>query len=104
MTTDTVVQIARENALLPITCKHLAGNVTQVNLPNGARVVFSYETPVCFTTHDGRAYHTTRVYSSPTARHINAFKDTGSVPLHDAAFRRNLADAVSVPGKNRHDQ
>jgi hypothetical protein len=49
-------------------------NMTELNLGNGTRVLFSYKTPVaCITAEDDTAYKTDKFWSATTSRHINVW-------------------------------
>jgi hypothetical protein len=51
--------------------KHIAANMTQLELQNGSvYVLFSYETPVA-SFQDGKYYKTSQKWSKTTSRHIN---------------------------------
>jgi len=52
--------------------KPIGENQTELDLANGMRVFFSYETPVAaFDAKTGRAFRTTAKWSRTTTRHIN---------------------------------
>ena len=50
--------------------KPIATNMTQLDLPNGYQVLFSYQTPVACLSDNGY-YRTATKWSSTTTRHIN---------------------------------
>ena len=52
--------------------KPIKADVTELELENGTRVLFSYQTPVaCITPEDDMAYKTGKFWSVTTTRHIN---------------------------------
>lgn len=51
--------------------KQLASNMTELELNNGTRVLFSYETPVAAFTDMAEHLETTTKYSKTTTKHIN---------------------------------
>lgn len=56
--------------------KPLGSNKTEINLGNGVKVLFSYETPVAaqILTPTGMEYHVTEeFYSRTTTAHINSW-------------------------------
>ncbi len=56
----------------------IAANQTEVTFNNGARVLFSYETPVAAWDPLGGCYlKTEQHYSATTTRHINAWIGPG---------------------------
>jgi hypothetical protein len=50
--------------------KPIASNMTQLDLPNGYQVLFSYQTPVACLSDNGY-YRTATKWSGTTTRHIN---------------------------------
>ena len=52
--------------------KQIASNMTEVTLTNGARVLFSYETPVAAYV-DGDPIRTDRKWSVTTSKHIRKY-------------------------------
>lgn len=63
-----------------IKLKQIKSNMTELTLDSGARVLFSYETPVAGWDHVGMAFRTKEHYSPTTTRHINQYlggKDRG---------------------------
>ena len=52
----------------------IASNITQLDLPNGYQVLFSYQTPVACLSDNGY-YRTATKWSSTTTRHINKWLD-----------------------------
>ena len=52
----------------------IASNMTQLDLPNGYQVLFSYQTPVACLSDNGY-YRTATKWSSTTTRHINKWLD-----------------------------
>ena len=57
---------------MKISLKLLGANKTEIDLGNGTRVLFSYETPVAMI-RDGRAFVTNQFYSVTTSKHINGW-------------------------------
>ena len=62
--------------------KPIASNMTELTLPSGYTVLFSYETPVACIDHDGRCYRTDKRWSATTSRHVNKWL---SAPLRAGA-------------------
>ena len=54
--------------------RHIASNMTQLDLANGDSVLFSYRTPVAALTENGY-YRTSQKWSTTTSRHINKWLD-----------------------------
>ena len=54
--------------------KPIASNMTQLDLPNGYQVLFSYQTPVACLSDNGY-YRTATKWSVTTSRHINKWLD-----------------------------
>ena len=52
----------------------IASNMTQLDLPNGYQVLFSYQTPVACLSDNGY-YRTATKWSGTTTRHINKWLD-----------------------------
>ena len=52
----------------------IAPNMTQLDLPNGYQVLFSYQTPVACLSDNGY-YRTATKWSVTTSRHINKWLD-----------------------------
>ena len=52
----------------------IASNMTQLDLPNGYQVLFSYQTPVACLSDNGY-YRTATKWSATTTRHINKWLD-----------------------------
>lgn len=50
--------------------KPIANNMTEITLPDGKQVLFSYQTPVA-SWEDGQFYKTDKFWSKTTSRHIN---------------------------------
>ena len=50
--------------------KPIASNMTEIVLPNGTQVLFSYQTPVA-SWENGQFYKTDKFWSKTTSRHIN---------------------------------
>ncbi len=48
-------------------------NVTVLKLHDGARMLFSYTTPVAVIDARGKAFKTSRFYSRTTTAHVNQF-------------------------------
>lgn len=48
-------------------------NVTVLKLHDGARILFSYSTPVAVIDQKARAFKTSRFYSRTTSGHVAAF-------------------------------
>lgn len=48
-------------------------NVTILKLHDGARLLFSYTTPVAVIDARGKAFKTSRFYSRTTTAHVNQF-------------------------------
>lgn len=51
--------------------KPIGPNQTELTLSNGARVLFSYETPVAYIDNAGNAFKTNKKWSNTTSEHIN---------------------------------
>ena len=49
----------------------IASNMTELELPSGVTVLFSYKTPVAAQLEDGFYVRTDRRWSVTTSRHIN---------------------------------
>ena len=49
----------------------IASNMTELELPSGVTVLFSYKTPVAAQDVDGFYWRTERKWSVTTSRHIN---------------------------------
>lgn len=58
--------------------KNLSGNATELELPGGTLVLFSYQTPVAAITGES-AIRTIEFYSKTTSRHINKWLDMHSI-------------------------
>ena len=54
---------------------NLGSNKTEVSLPSGAVVFFSYNTPVAAKLADGGFIRTSTRYSVTTSKHINQWID-----------------------------
>ena len=55
--------------------KAIKANVTELHLPNGAVVMFSYNTPVAAQRAEGGFIRTDEHYSKTTTKHINQWLD-----------------------------
>ena len=49
----------------------IGSNVTELELPNGTTILFSYKTPVACNVPGTGFYRTEQHYSSTTSKHIN---------------------------------
>lgn len=54
-----------------MTLNPIKANMTELDLGNGTRVLFSYKTPVAMLHSDGMTYRTDKKWSVTTSRHIN---------------------------------
>jgi len=66
--------------------RQIAANQTELTLPNGAVVLFSYETPVAAQLASGGFVRTEQKWSVTTSRHINKWLqgiDAQEVPQAD---------------------
>mgnify|MGYP003131942670 CR=1 FL=1 len=66
--------------------RQIASNQTELTLPNGAVVLFSYETPVAAQLASGSYVRTEQKWSVTTSRHINKWLqgiDAQEVPQAD---------------------
>ena len=61
--------------------KPIASNMTELELSNGTRVLFSYQTPVAALVNEGEnkwhQYKTDKEWSKTTTRHINKWNPLG---------------------------
>lgn len=60
----------------------IKANMTELDLDNGIKVLFSYKTPVAYTINspEGRSfYHTEKKWSRTTTRHIRTW-----LPIEDS--------------------
>lgn len=55
----------------------IASNMTEIKLPTGTTVLFSYRTPVAARLHTGAIVYTVKKWSATTTRHINKWLDGG---------------------------
>ena len=46
-------------------------NMTEIELPRGTRILFSYQTAVACHHYNGKTYRTNKFWSKTTSRHIN---------------------------------
>ena len=56
-----------------IKLKPIKHNQNIITVPNGAQILFSYETPVAIISADGFNFITEQYHSVTTSRHINRF-------------------------------
>ena len=66
--------------------RQLGSNQTELTLPNGVVVLFSYETPVAAQLASGCSVRTEKKWSVTTSRHINKWLhgiDAEEVPQTD---------------------
>jgi len=66
--------------------RQIAANQTELTLPSGAVVLFSYETPVAAQLASGGFVRTEQKWSVTTSRHINKWLqgiDAQEVPQED---------------------
>ena len=68
----------------------IASNMTQLDLPNGYQVLFSYQTPVACLSDNGY-YRTATKWSSTTTRHINKWLDGVLAKAQPQSFFDELA-------------
>ena len=68
----------------------IASNMTQLDLPNGYQVLFSYQTPVACLSDNGY-YRTATKWSSTTTRHINKWLDGVLAKKQPQSFFDELA-------------
>jgi len=66
---------------MKISLKPISENHNEVNLSNGAQLLFSYSTLVAVKTRSGHPYQTSKKYSATTTKHINGsgYKDAQKV-------------------------
>lgn len=75
----------------------IKANMTEIDLGNGRRVLFSYKTPVAMRelTSCGMEYHVTNKYwSRTTSKHINAWMPKDDRIEHDQEYFDNLLVGV----------
>lgn len=65
-------------------------NMTEVELSNGTRVLFSYKTPVACHHYNGKTYRTAKFWSKTTSRHINQWLDGLDAEQIEQGFLDNL--------------
>ena len=63
--------------------KMINENATEINLLNGLKILFSYETPVAIRNADGAFYKTAVYYSKTTSTHINKWLTSYGVSPKD---------------------
>ena len=71
-----------------------ASNMTEVTLPTGTTVLFSYRTPVAARLHTGAIIRTNKKWSVTTSRHIGAWlaADKARAQECEQEFLDNLTD------------
>ena len=72
--------------------KQLGSNQTELEI-KGARVLFSYSTPVACESV-GKRYRTDKKWSQTTNRHINAWLDGAEAEIVPQSFFDNLLSGV----------
>jgi len=72
--------------------KQLGSNQTELEI-KGARVLFSYSTPVACESV-GKRYRTEKKWSQTTSRHINAWLDGAEAEIVPQSFFDNLLSGV----------
>lgn len=65
--------------------KPVQTNVTELHLPDGAVILFSYQTPVAAQLAKGGFVRTAEFYSPTTTRHINKWLDGRKANVVDQA-------------------
>lgn len=70
---SVILRIEREDIKMKLI--PLASNMTELELTDGTRVLFSYQTPVAAQTHEG-CFKTDKKWSATTTRHINKWTAT----------------------------
>ena len=74
-------------------------NMTEIDLGNGHRVLFSYNTPVAesFVTPEGRIYRmTSQKWSATTSRHIKAWVPIDGATLLPQSYFDDLIAVTSL--------
>ena len=72
--------------------KQLGSNQTELEI-KGARVLFSYSTPVACESV-GKRYRTAKKWSQTTTRHINTWLDGAEAEIVPQSFFDNLLSGV----------
>ena len=70
-----------------IKLKPIKHNQNVVTVPNGAQILFSYETPVAIISADGTNTVTEQFHSVTTSRHINRF-------MQDLEYKKVSQDSL----------
>ena len=74
----------------------IASNMTELELKDGVRVLFSYKTPVAMIDMNTEKVYVTEKYWSPTtSRHINKWCGGNSMIKKPQEYFDNLIKAVS---------
>lgn len=72
--------------------KSIAANQTEITLPNGTQVLYSYSTPVAAYDADrGKWLRTNQKWSATTTRHINKWLETIDAESVDQSEIDNLS-------------
>ena len=72
--------------------KPIGNNITQLNTPNGAVILFSYETPVAAQLATGGFVRTATNYSKTTTKHINKWLDGRKAEVVEQAVINALVE------------
>ena len=68
----------------------IKNNMTEIELSNGTKVLFSYKTPVACHHYNGKTYRTAKFWSKTTSRHINQWLDGLDAEQIEQGFLDNL--------------
>ena len=70
----------------------IASNMTEVTLPTGTTILFSYRTPVAARLYTGKIIRTSKKWPATTSRHINKWLDGAIAQECEQEFLDNLTD------------
>ena len=73
--------------------KPIASNMTEIVLPNGIQVLFSYQTPVA-SWENGQFYKTDKFWSKTTSRHINKWANCAIEKPQDYFYQLTSVEGV----------
>ena len=69
----------------------VGSNMTEVQLNDGTKILFSYKTPVAANLYNGGYVRTSTYFSKTTSRHINKWLEGVKADLVEQSFLEQLA-------------
>ena len=69
----------------------IKSNMTEVELPSGTKILFSYKTAVACKHENGHTYRTEKFWSKTTSKHLNLWLDGSGYELVPQSFLDSMA-------------